>query len=69
MYGRPGVEFKADTGSSSPIRYLFIISGLHQIISVCADNYISTWELTTEGKPSLSVVKQFRLDPEGYVCM
>ena len=68
-YGRPGVEFKADCDGDAAIRYLFIISGLHQIISVSAANCISTWELATEGKPSLSLVKQFKLDSEGYVLV
>ena len=68
-YGRPGVEFKANSDGDSSIRYLFVISGLHQIISVSADNCISTWELATEGKPSLSLLEQFKLDSEGYVIM
>lgn len=48
-----------------------MISGLHQLISVSADNKILTWELTTEGKPALVLIKEFRLDPEGLVvhCM
>ena len=65
VYGRPGVEFIADTNSGSPIRALFIISGLHQVISVAANNNIVTWELTTEGKPALSSIKEFTLDSEG----
>lgn len=65
VYGRPGVEFKATIGSEASITALFMISGIHQIIAVSADNCITTWELTTEGKPALSPVKQFQLDPEG----
>ena len=66
-YGRPGVEFKADSDSGSEIKHLFVIAGLHQIISVAADNCILSWELSTEGKPTLSLIKQFKLDSDGYV--
>lgn len=65
--GRPGVEFSAVDDSGSPITALFSIAGLHQLISVSANNKIVTWELATEGKPTLSPIKEFRLDPEGYV--
>ena len=65
VYGRPGVQFRACSDSSSPITALFMISGLHQLISVSADNSIATWEVTTEGQPTLSIVKDFKLDPEG----
>lgn len=69
VYGRPGVEFIADCESGSPVTALFMISGVHQLISVSANNSVVTWELTTEGKPTLSSIKDFRLDPEGYVCI
>lgn len=65
VYGRPGVEFVANSDGGSSIIDLFMISGLHQLISVSADNKILTWELTTEGKPALVLIKEFRLDPEG----
>lgn len=65
VYGRPGVEFKASIESGASITALFMISGIHQVISVSADNCITTWELTTEGQPALLPVKQFKLDPEG----
>ena len=69
VFGRPGVEFSVVCDTGSPITALFAISGLHQLISVSADNSIVTWELATEGKPTLSIIKEFRLDPEGYVCV
>lgn len=65
MYGRPGVEFMANTESNTAITALFMISGVHQLISVSADNCVTTWELVSEGKPALTQVKQFQLDPEG----
>lgn len=65
VFGRPGVEFSVVSDTGSPITALFTVSGLHQLISVSADNKIVTWELATEGKPTLSAIKEFVLDPEG----
>lgn len=65
MYGRPGVEFKADLDNGSSVTAVFMISGVHQLISVSADNNIVLWELATEGQPALTLTKQLKLDPEG----
>lgn len=64
VYGRPGVEFRTTADNESPVYAIFMISGLHQLISVTADNSIATWELSTEGQSTLCVIKQLKLDPE-----
>ncbi len=65
MYGRPGVEFRAVLKNKVPISSLFFIQGVHQLISVSADNTVATWEMSTDHQPTLSVIKEFNIDPDG----
>ena len=64
-YGRPGLEFRASTESGKAIKEIFSFSGLHQCISVSEDNVVVLWEMDSEGQPTLTPAKEFRLDPEG----
>lgn len=64
-YGRPGLEFRATTESGTAIKELFSFSGLHQCISVSEDNVVMLWEMDSEGQPTITSTKEFKLDPEG----
>ena len=60
-------------GVLSPIKGIYTLTENrsppppHLLLS--ADNNIVTLELATEGWPTLPVIKEFRLDPEEYVCV
>ena len=67
IYGRPGVEFRAELDNGAAIQEIFSLKGLHQFITVSADNRLILWQLNGGDQTpcSLTYVKEYRLDPEG----
>ena len=67
IYGRPGVEFRAELDNGAAIQEIFSLKGLHQFITVSADNRLILWQLNggDQTPSSLAYVKEYRLDPEG----
>ena len=67
IYGRPGVEFRAELDNGAAIQEIFSLKGLHQFITVSTDNRLILWQLNGGDQTpcSLTYVKEYRLDPEG----
>ena len=67
IYGRPGVEFRAELENGAAIQEIFSLKGLHQFITVSADNRLILWQLNGGDQTpcSLTFSKEYRLDPEG----
>ena len=69
IYGRPGVEFRAQLENNAEILEIFSLKGLHQFITVSSDNRLILWQLEggEEMPCMLRATKDYRLDPDGYV--
>ncbi|KAL5473149.1 hypothetical protein EMCRGX_G027597 [Ephydatia muelleri] len=67
VYGRPGVEFVAQTESGSAIKQIHHICGNHQLLTLTEDNVIVMWYMQSEHDLVLVADPShtFKLDPEG----
>ena len=67
IYGRPGVEFRAELDNGAEIQEIFSLKGLHQFITVSSDNRLILWQLDGDEQTqcTLSATKDYKLDPDG----
>ena len=61
------MEFRAQLDNEAEIQEIFSLKGLHQFITVSADNRLILWQLDGDEETpcALTATKEYKLDPEG----